>query len=148
MPLLPFGSAPASKKVFVPYTGATADVDLGAHNIKAANLVGQIQFVLPAVAGSQARVRIPKDLTITSAIIVGDVSGSAVVDIWKDTYANYPPTDADSITAATPPTLSSAIKNTDSTLTGWTKSFTAGDWLIANVDSCSTLNELVIVLTY
>jgi hypothetical protein len=109
---------------------------------------GQIQFVLPAVAGSQSRVRIPYSITITSAIIVSDISGSAVVDIWKDTYANYPPTVADTITASAKPTLTSAIKATDSTLTGWTKTFTAGDWLIANVDSASTANEIIVILTY
>ena len=111
---------------------------------------GGIIFILPGIAGSQAIVRVPKDLTITAMFIVADISGSAVVDIWKDTYANYPPTVADTIIGGggTKPTLSSAIKNTDSTLTGWTKTFSEGDWLIANVDSASTCNEIIVILTY
>ncbi len=109
---------------------------------------GQIVFTLPAVAGAKCRIRINKSITITSAIITGDVSGSAVVDIWKDTTANYPPTVDDTITALAKPTLSSQAIVTDSTLTGWTKSFVAGDWLVAKVDSASTLNDIQVILTY
>ncbi len=78
--------------------------------------------------------------------IVADASGSAVVDIWKDTYANYPPTDADSITASAPPTLSSAVKNTDTTLTDWTKAIAAGDYLIFNLDSVATCKWILVTL--
>ena len=93
---------------------------------------------LVLVAASKVRVRVPFACTITAATIVADQSGSAVVDIWKDTYANYPPTVADTITASAKPTLSSAIKNTDSTLTGWTVALAAGDWLFFNLDSITT----------
>ena len=54
-------------------------------------------------------------------------SGSIVIDVWKDTYANFPPTVADTITASAKPTLSSATKSDDTTLTGWTTAVTAGD---------------------
>lgn len=66
-------------------------------------------------------------------------TGSVVFDLWKDTYANFPPTVADTITASAKPTLSSAAKTEDSTLTGWTKTFSAGDTLRVNVDSASTI---------
>ena len=108
----------------------------------------QILAGISAVAGQQVTVRLPMAGTITSAIIAWDVSGSAVVDIWLDTYANYPPTVADTITASAKPTLTSEIKATDSTLTGWTKTFNAGDWMIFNVDSASTLDKVFVVLTY
>jgi len=78
--------------------------------------------------------------------MLADQSGSIVVDIWKDTYANFPPTDADSITASAPPTISSAQKSQDSTLTGWTKSISSGDILAFNVDSCATITRVTISL--
>ena len=78
--------------------------------------------------------------------MLADQSGSAVVDIWKDSYANYPPTDADTITAAAVPTISAATKSQDSTLTGWTTSITAGDILGFNVDSAATIERLTLIL--
>lgn len=84
--------------------------------------------------------------TITRSSIFADVSGSCVIDVWKDTYANYPPTVADTIAASAKPTLSTAIKNDDATLTGWTTSVTAGDVFGFNVDSASTVTRVVVIL--
>ena len=91
--------------------------------------------------------RVPFDCTINNWTIVADASGSIVIDIWKDTYANYPPTDSpDSITASAPPTLSSAAAATSSTLTGWTTSLTKGDILRFNVDSITTCKRVTLAL--
>ena len=68
--------------------------------------------------GIIARLSVPKPLTITQVTLLADVSGSIVLDIWKDSFANYPPTVADTITASAKPTLSGAIKSQDGTLTG------------------------------
>ena len=86
--------------------------------------------------------------TITSATVLAldGNTGSVVIDIWKDTYANFPPTVADTITAAAKPTISSATKATDATLTGWTTAITAGDILFFNVDSCTTLTKVLVSL--
>jgi hypothetical protein len=84
---------------------------------------------------------------ITGVQLLADQSGSIVVDLWKDDYAHYPPTVADTITASAKPTLSSATKYTDSTLTGWTTAFSAGDTLRLNVDSASTLTRCLVALT-
>lgn len=73
-------------------------------------------------------------------------AGSIVIDIWKDTYANYPPTVADTITAAAKPTLSAVNKNEDTTLTGWTTSISAGDILGFNVDSAATVTRVALTL--
>lgn len=89
---------------------------------------------------------VPVDCAIEGVTVLADQSGSIVVDLWKDTYANYPPTDADTITASAPPTLSSAIKSTDTTLTGWTKTMTKGDVLWGNVDSATTVQWALVVL--
>jgi hypothetical protein len=54
--------------------------------------------------------------------------------------------DADSITASALPTLSSVIKNTSSSLTGWTTSVAAGDIFKFNVDSCTTCTKVTLTL--
>lgn len=92
-------------------------------------------------------VRVPFDGTITGVEMTADASGSVVVDIWNDTYANFPPTVADTITASAKPTITTAIKSQDVTLTGWTTAVTAGDYLKFNVDSAATITRLVLVLT-
>lgn len=97
--------------------------------------------------GQKGYIEIPFACTITSARSFADQSGSIVVDVWKDSYANYPPVDADSITASAPITISATTKSQDSTLTGWTTSVSAGDILGFNVDSVSTITRLTIVLS-
>ena len=86
-------------------------------------------------------------MTVTGVRLFADQSGSAVVDIWKDSYANFPATVADTITASAKPTLSAAAKYEDTTLTGWTTSLVAGDVLRFNVDSASTITRLTVSLT-
>jgi hypothetical protein len=83
---------------------------------------------------------------VNAITMLADQSGSIVVDIWKDTYANFPPTDADSITAAAVPAISSAAKSQDATLTGWTTSISAGDIVRFNVDSVTSIQRLTISL--
>jgi hypothetical protein len=92
--------------------------------------------------GVKGYVEIPYSGTITGWTILADQSGSCVIDVWKDTYANYPPTLADTISGTEKPTLSSAIKNQDLTLTTWTTSVTAGDIIAFNVDSASTVTRV------
>ncbi len=96
--------------------------------------------------GTKLRVQFPQAMTITGVTMLADVSGSIVVDIWKDTYANYPPTVADNITANAKPTISAAIKSQDRTLTGWTTAITKDDILLFNVDSASTITLLTLSL--
>lgn len=84
--------------------------------------------------------------TINQVTLLADQSGSIVVDIWKDTYANYPPTVADTITASAKPTITTATKSKDSTLTGWTTSVASGDTLRFNVDSATTVTRVVVIL--
>lgn len=89
-------------------------------------------------AGVKAYIEVPFDCVITAVRMFADVTGSMVIDVWKDTYANYPPVNADSITASANPTISSGVKSQDTTLTGWNKVINAGDILGINVDSCTT----------
>jgi len=110
-----------------------------------------IEFVIGGSAiaittGVKGDLEIPFACTITGVTLLGDQSGSIVVNVWKDTYANYPPTVADKITASAPPTISTATKSQDTTLTGWTTSIAAGDILRFNVDSVTSLTRCTISL--
>jgi hypothetical protein len=118
-----------------------------AANIKNASLTFIIDGGGQAITtGQKGHLEIPFACTIKQVTMLADQSGSIVVDIWKDSYANFPPTNADSITASAPPTISSSQKSQDSTLTGWTKSISSGDILAFNVDSCATITRVTISL--
>lgn len=115
------------------------------------SLVTSINFIIDGggsaiTTGVKGFIEIPFACTINQVTTLADQSGSIVVDIWKDTYANYPPTVADTITASAKPTLSSATKAQDSTLTGWTTSISAGDIIGYNVDSATTVTRVTISL--
>lgn len=98
------------------------------------------------LTGSQCDVFVPYAFTITKVTLLADAVGSIVIDIWKDTYGNYPPTVADKITASAPPTLSSASKGQDATLTGWTKPVAASSTLRFNVNSCTGIKRCQILI--
>ena len=99
--------------------------------------------------GIKLACRLPCAGTIISAALgAPKESGSIVIDIWKDADANFPPTDADSITASAPPTITSAQNSLDATLTGWTKTFAVGDWLVLNVDSCTSITNVTLTLVF
>ena len=116
------------------------------------DLDGSINFVIDGggsaiTTGVKGDIEIGFDCIITACRVLPDQSGSIVVDIWKDTYANYPPTDADTITSSTPPTVTATTKSEDTTLTSWTTTISAGNILRFNVDSCSTIERVTISLT-
>lgn len=134
---------------FLKSQGAAADLVWSA--LPANLAIATITFVIDGGAseiadGEAGHLEIPFACTITRVTTLADQSGSIVVDIWADTYANFPPTDADSITSATPPTISGAVKAQDDTLSGWTTAITAGDVLAFNVDSCTTIERVTISL--
>jgi hypothetical protein len=83
---------------------------------------------------------------IVEVALLANASGSIVLDLWKDTYANYPPVVGDSICASAKPTLASAIKAQDTTLTGWTTTLADGDLLAVNVDSAATVTRVTLAL--
>jgi len=98
-------------------------------------------FISLPLAGTWKKWRL---LSIDGAATVGSI----VIDVWKDTYTNYPPAVADTITASAKPTLSAMNKNESSTLTGWTTAFSVGDILGFNVDSVTTLTKISLVLEF
>lgn len=96
--------------------------------------------------GLKGFIEIPFKCEIQRVTMLADQSGSIKVDIWKDTYANFPPDNADTITGANEPEISATTKDQDATLTDWTKAIAAGDILAFNVDSAATIEKLTIVL--
>lgn len=107
-----------------------------------------VVFDAPADA-DYVDVIVPFAGTITSVTLLADQSGSIAFDIWKDTYANFPPTVDDSIVASAPPTISSATKSQDTTLTGWTTAVAAGDILRFYVDGeVTTITRCTLALGF
>lgn len=101
----------------------------------------------PILTGIKGALYIPFNCTIVRATALADQTGAIVVDIWKDSYANYPPTDADSITASAPVTIGSGnVKSQDSTLTGWDVDIVGGESLHYNVDSVTNLTWCLVSL--
>ena len=95
--------------------------------------------------GSKGFIYLPFAGTITQVVLLANASGSCVIDIKKSTYSGFPTTS--SICASAKPTLSSAQKSKDSTLTGWTTSFSADDVLEFNVDSATTVTRVNLILS-
>jgi hypothetical protein len=94
--------------------------------------------------GVKCDVEIPFDCVIQRATLLADQAGSIVLDLWSAPYANFPPTDADSITGATPPELDGENSSQDLTLTDWTTYLYAEDILRVNVDSATTVERVTL----
>jgi hypothetical protein len=96
--------------------------------------------------GVKGDLLVPWNCTVTEWTLLGDQSGSIVLDIWQDTYANYPPTVADTITGSDKPTISASNKGQSTALTGWTTALVSGRTLRFNVDSVSTITRVTLAL--
>lgn len=77
-------------------------------------------------------ISVPYTGTITEATLLGDVTGSIIIEVRKCTYTQFDagathPSSGDKINSFTPPTITTATKSDDTTLSGWTTAFTAGD---------------------
>lgn len=94
--------------------------------------------------GIKGDVEIPFAGTITAWRLVADQTGDIVIDTWKDTYANFPPDNADSIWGGSEPELSGAVA---AEATGLSIAVTAGNWLRFNVDSATTVERVTLSLT-
>jgi len=139
--------APSDGSQYLRLNGAWSTVTIPAGTTRRAISVTFDGVGTPPAVNSKARIRIPYSGTITGWTITSDVSGSCVVGVWKDTYTNYPPLVADAIAGTEKPTLSSATKNQDLSLTTWTTlAVTEGDILIFNVESASILTQIFISL--
>jgi hypothetical protein len=106
-------------------------------DVELVNTVNRVDLVIP-YAG-----------TVVGAVVTSlGGPGSAVIDIWKDTYANWPPDVDDSILASAKITLSTESKyqNNDPAGTGWETAIAAGDILRFNLESVDVFTALFITL--
>jgi len=110
-----------------------------------------IEFIIDGggaaiTVGEKGHLAILVACDIISVTMYADQSGSIVVDIWNDSYTNFPPTNADTITSVTPPTITTAQKSFNNTLTDWTTLLSASTVLAFNVDSCTDIERVTIAL--
>ena len=122
-------------------------------------IAGNLATILVAIGdgtnvittGFKGVVEVPFAHTIVAARLFSSDSaitvGSIVMDIWRDTYANYPPTVADTITAAAKPTIVTGIKSENISLIGWNVAGNAGDIYGFNVDSVTAFKQILLSLT-
>ena len=93
--------------------------------------------------GQKNYVKMPYPGTITDWSIMASETGNVVIDLWKTTFASFPPTVSDSILNGQYLTLSNQQIKFDPILTGWTTtSFLAGDVFTFNVLSADTITNL------
>jgi len=121
-------------------------------DVTAANATGSIGFLIdgggaPITPGVKGTIVVPFDCTITSWTLMADQAGSVVLDLWKASFANYPPSIANSITASAKPTITADMKAFSATLTSWTVAIAAGDILAFNVDAASAITRVSVGLT-
>lgn len=133
-----------------PLVSATDGGDRVIVNVTA---TGQVTVIIdgggsPITTGVKLDVPLPFSGQFTEWDLVADQSGSIQLDLWRDSYANFPPTVADTITGTDKPRIASGVKNQSVSLTGWTKPFSAGDVLRINVDSASVISRAVLGLRY
>ena len=88
----------------------------------------------------------PFDCTIVGVELEADAAGYIQVDIYKDTYANFPPTALDDIVGATPPILNGADKYQDMAVSDWITAVSYGDILGFHVMSATNMTKLTITL--
>lgn len=97
--------------------------------------------------GVKAYIRVPFACEIVRESILANESGAIKLDVWVDTYANYPPTDSDTITGGNEPEIAaSGTKDEDTTLTSWTKTLAEGSVIGINVDSCTSIKQVTFEL--
>lgn len=92
---------------------------------------------------------IPFACTVKNWTVVADVSGAIQVDVWQDTYANFAPTDADSMCSDKEVKIvATAQKGQDTDITDWTTTaILSGSVLGFNVDSVSTVTRVTIMIS-
>jgi hypothetical protein len=119
------------------------------NNTISTNRTASIQYIIDGggsvpSTGAKGQISAPFACTITGWVITGDVSGSAVVDVLRSTYAAFPSTS--SIAGSDKPTLSAAQKNENLSLSAWTTAINAGDLIQFNLNSVTTCTRLNITI--
>jgi len=114
---------------------------------RGATFVAALGRLSPPLPSGPAYVRVAQDSVINRVTLmtVGG-TGSCLVDIWVDTYANFPPSNADSICASSFPQIISGTRYEDTALVGWSRALAAGSIIAFNLTSSSVFNKVVVEL--
>lgn len=75
------------------------------------------------------------------------ISGSIVIDIWKSTAENYPPTEINSITANSKPELNTQYINKDEELVDWNTYLSSGDVIGFTVEQNLNCRKVHLILS-
>jgi hypothetical protein len=129
------------------------------HQSAISSWLGAIEYVIDGggnsvTTGIKGYLEVPFACTLTSAKMFFDTSAVARVDIYKDIYANYPPTSADTIisSAGGDTTFStsgvSATKFSATISNTWTKAVNANDVFGFEVEQNDNATQIIIVLNY
>jgi len=122
-------------------------VDEGANNVFDISHYGAFGLSIdngsmPITIGQKGYITIPYSATIYGWDLIGNTSGTCVIDLWKTTLSSFPPTSANTITGSQMPTLSNQMINRNDALTGWTTSINANDILAFTVLTASTVSRV------
>ena len=93
--------------------------------------------------GAKGPIFSPFSFTPTGWQIIGDQSGSIVVDVWSAAYPTIPSV-ANTIAGTEKPTLASAQINQDLALTSWAGAIARGDPINFNVDSVTSIQRATV----
>lgn len=125
-------------------------------NTFANNLPCSIEYVLNdggtvLSTGMKGYLQLPFTGQFTAAALFGSGTGSISIDLWLCSYAAFDggataPTAANSICGGNYPTITSSSKYQDTSLTGWTTSFTTNDVIAFNVRSNVSFTQMTISL--
>jgi hypothetical protein len=126
-------------------------------NTFANNFPASVEYVLDdggvtITTGNKGYLQLPFSGTFTAVALLGNTTGSVVIDLWKCTYTAFDggittPSAANSIVGGDYPTISSGTKYQLTNLSPWTvTSFTTNDILAFVVNSCSSFTRITISL--
>jgi hypothetical protein len=93
-------------------------------------------------------VQVDFNCVIVSWSMLADAAATARIDLWSDTYANFPPVIADTMPGASGnrPQITAAVKNTGG-VSGWTKTvINAGDIIRVNLDTNDVAKRITLSL--
>lgn len=134
-------------------TGATVTGPTGTTGPTGPAPSASIDFVIDGAGsaittGIKGDLRVPFAGTVDSWTILADQSGSIMIDVWKDSLANFPPTIADSMCTGKEPYIApSAAYAEDTSITDWTTDdIAAGDVLRFSVASNASITRATLSL--
>jgi len=138
--------------ITLPAAGGAANEILqydGSQNASFVSNTRTLNFVIDGggsavTTGVKGHIVLDGDYTVTGWTVIADQSGSIVVDVNRATFTNFPTTS--SIAGTELPTLSSAQKAEDLTLSSWTTTLSARDVLEFEVDSATTVTRVTVAL--